>query len=44
MAPLVAWLKLMWVQLCLYFDNILLFGESARDVEQSIKTTLQVLT
>ena len=42
-ALLVAWLRLMGVQLYPYLDDILLLGESARDVEQSVQTTLQVL-
>ena len=35
LAPLVAWLRLIGVQLYLYLDNILL-GESYREVEQSV--------
>ena len=44
LAPLVAWLRLMGVQLYPYLNDILLLGESARDVEQSVQTTLQMLT
>ena len=42
LAPLVVWLRLMGVQL--YLDDILLLGESPRELEQSVQTTHQVLT
>ena len=42
LVPLVAWLRLMDVQLYLYLD-ILILGESTCEVEQSVQTTLQVL-
>ena len=44
LAPQVAWLRLMGIHLYLYLDDILLLGESSRELEQSVQTTLQVLT
>ena len=44
LALLVAPLRLMGIQLYPYLDNILILGESSREVEQSVLTTLQVLT
>ena len=44
LAPLVAWLRLMGVQLYPYLDDILILGELPREVEQLVQTTIQVLT
>ena len=43
LAPLIAWLKLLWVQLYAYFYDLLIVGESEAEVTQSIQKTIQVL-
>ena len=40
LTPLMAWLRLMEVQLYPYLDDILLLRESPREVEQSVQMTL----
>ena len=44
LAPLMAWLKLMAVPVYPYLDNILIMGESPREIEQLVQATLRVLT
>ena len=44
LAPLVAWLRSMGFQLYPCLKDILILGESSSEVEQSVQTTLQVLT
>ena len=44
LAPLVAWLRHMGVQLYLYLDDILILGDSPHKVEESVQKTIQVLT
>ena len=39
-----AWLRLKWIQLYPYFNDILLLGELSRELQQSLQTTLQVFT
>ena len=41
LAPLVAWLRLMGLQLYPYLDDILFLGESPREVEQSVQVMTQ---
>ena len=43
LAPLVAWLRLLRVQLYAYLDDLLVMGESKVEVAQSIQTVIQVL-
>ena len=38
-----AWLRLLGVQLYVYFDNLLVMGESKEEVAQSVQKTIQVL-
>ena len=40
LVPLVAWLRIMGVQLYPYLNDILILGESFREVEQLVQTTL----
>ena len=44
LAPLVAWLQLTGVQLYPYLEDILILGKLPHEVEQSVQTSLQVLT
>ena len=44
LAPFIAWLRLLGVQLYAYLDDLLIVGDSPLEVTESVEKTIQVLT